>query len=80
MATMLQKKALLRPTRPAPRAISVRAAAWTKVSTTGDIKAAGGRLVVEVGGQRVLLATVGEEVCSTRPTVVSAQQHLSFHK
>jgi len=36
--------------------LNVQAAAWTKVATKADVSAAGGCKVVEVGGQRVLLA------------------------
>ena len=34
-------------------AVKVQAAAWTKASTTDALKAAGGKLVVEVSGQKV---------------------------
>eukprot|EP00197_Chlamydomonas_leiostraca_P002797 CAMPEP_0202857066 /NCGR_PEP_ID=MMETSP1391-20130828/149_1 /ASSEMBLY_ACC=CAM_ASM_000867 /TAXON_ID=1034604 /ORGANISM="Chlamydomonas leiostraca, Strain SAG 11-49" /LENGTH=147 /DNA_ID=CAMNT_0049535823 /DNA_START=37 /DNA_END=480 /DNA_ORIENTATION=- len=40
------------------RSVTVRAA-FQKVTTTSAVKAAGGRLVVEVGGQRVLIADDG---------------------
>jgi len=36
----------------------LQAAAWTRVATLSEVKEAGGRKVVEVGGQRVLLAEV----------------------
>ncbi len=52
---------MLRATRPtvvssASRrsAVRVQAAAWTKASTTDALKAAGGKLVVEVSGQKVM--------------------------
>lgn len=37
-------------------------AAWTPASTVPELKAAGGKKVVELGGQRVLLVSQGEEV------------------
>lgn len=43
-------------------AVRVQAAAWQKVSTTSAVKSAGGRLVVEIGGQRVLLAEAEGQV------------------
>lgn len=42
--------------------VRVAAAAWTKVSTKADLASKGGKEVVEVGGQKVLLASLGEEV------------------
>jgi len=41
--------------------LCVRASAWTKVSTVKEVEAAG-KLVVEVGGERILLAAVDGEV------------------
>lgn len=40
----------------------LQATAWTQVATTKELKEAGGKKVVEVGGQRVLLAEVDGEV------------------
>ncbi|GAX82006.1 hypothetical protein CEUSTIGMA_g13588.t1 [Chlamydomonas eustigma] len=40
------------------RTVTVQAASWTKATTTDAIKAAGGKLVVEVAGQKVLFAEV----------------------
>lgn len=37
-------------------------AAWTKVATEQELKTAGGKLVVEVAGQKVLLADVDGSV------------------
>lgn len=46
------------------RIVRVQAAAWTKCSTLDDLKAAGGKLVVEVSGNKILLAEVNGEVCA----------------
>lgn len=40
----------------------MQASAWTKVGTLADVKAANGKLVVEVNGQRILLALDGNQV------------------
>lgn len=37
-------------------------AAWTKVATQSEVKEAGGKKVVEVGGQRVLLVETGDGI------------------
>eukprot|EP00798_Chlamydomonas_sp_ICE-L_P003678 gene3678-13753_t len=42
--------------------VRVQAAAWTKVATSSELAAAGGKKVVEVGGQKVLLASVDGSV------------------
>ncbi|GIM01262.1 hypothetical protein Vretimale_6064 [Volvox reticuliferus] len=44
------------------RAIRVQAAAWTKVGSTTGLKSNGGKQVVEVGGQKVLLVELGGTV------------------
>lgn len=38
--------------------VRCEAAAWTKVSSTSALQSAGGKTVVEVGGQKILLAAV----------------------
>jgi len=50
-----------RPLRRAAR-LDVRAAAWQKVSTKDSLASTGGKAVVEVGGQKVLLVQDGDEV------------------
>jgi len=42
--------------------VRVEAAAWTKATTKDAVKAAGGRLVVEVSGQKILIAESDGEV------------------
>ena len=50
-----------RPLRRAAR-LDVRAAAWQKVSTKDSLASTGGKAVVEVGGQKVLLVQDGDQV------------------
>lgn len=40
----------------------MRCAAWQKAATTDEIKSAGGKKVVELGGKRVLLVEDGGEI------------------
>lgn len=57
------------PVRTARPRLAVRVqAAWTKVSTLSELKAAGGKQVVEVGGKKVLLAEVDGDVCAVSNT------------
>ena len=52
-------------TPPTPRLLVARAVKRSTGVTVSDVKNAdGGRMVVEVDGQKVLLAAVGEEVCA----------------
>ncbi|KXZ43111.1 hypothetical protein GPECTOR_102g64 [Gonium pectorale] len=44
------------------RAVRVEAAAWSKVGSTAGLKSAGGKQVVEVSGQKVLLVDLAGEV------------------
>ncbi|GIL56517.1 hypothetical protein Vafri_11858 [Volvox africanus] len=56
------------------RAIRVQAAAWTKVGSTASLKSNGGKQVVEVGGQKVLLV----ELDSTVRAVSNKCSHLGL--
>ncbi|GLC46514.1 hypothetical protein PLESTF_000957200 [Pleodorina starrii] len=44
------------------RTVRVEAAAWTKVGSTAGLKSSGGKQVVEVGGQKVLLVELDGQV------------------
>jgi phenylpropionate dioxygenase-like ring-hydroxylating dioxygenase large terminal subunit len=64
MASLKAFKSQTASSRPVRRAarLNVRAAAWQKVSTKDSLSSTGGKSVVEVGGQKVLLVQEGDQV------------------
>ncbi|GFR50060.1 hypothetical protein Agub_g12202 [Astrephomene gubernaculifera] len=46
------------------RTVRVQAASWTKVGNTSELKSKGGKKVVEISGQKVLLVESEGKVCA----------------